>query len=201
MAITNTTLAAPVAASDLSLNVASATGFLRGRVINIDNEWFVQSADAVGTVIPVIGGQQGSYRRTHNTGALVSVGDGADFPSAPQGQDMPQPAAPSWTVEQYAAAGAIALPTTKKNVRVILSAGSAAAMTLAAPPLALQGTVMQIEAAAAQAYTVTNTTPGFNNGSTASDVATFGGGVGNSFEIVAYNGIWLVLNLNSVTLG
>ena len=43
---------------------------------------------------------------------------------------------------------------------------------------------------------------GFNGGSTASDVATFGGARGDSFTITAYQGVWYTAGaLRNVTLG
>ena len=84
---------------------------------------------------------------------------------------------------------------------VIITKGTAAAMTLAAPTAGVHdGVTINIISNTAAAHTVTQTSPGFNSGSTASDVATFGAAIGNSMEIVAYNGAWLVTNLTGVTL-
>lgn len=98
----------------------------------------------------------------------------------------------------YNADGAI----TTRHGSVVLSKGSAAAMTLAAP---ISGTDdfkrLYIISSTAFAHTVTQTTPGFNGGGVAKDVATFGGAVGDSMIIMAYQGVWLVLNLTNVTLG
>lgn len=90
-----------------------------------------------------------------------------------------------------------------KSGTVFLTATGAATPTLAAPTAGTDdGCRLMIESTTAQAHTVTNTSPGFNNGSTASDVATFGTAIGNGFEVVAYNGIWYVLNTpKGVTLG
>lgn len=92
---------------------------------------------------------------------------------------------------------------TIKSGTVLLTASGAATVTLAAPTAGTDdGCRLMIESTTAQAHTVTNTSPGFNNGSTASDVATFGTAIANGFEVVAYNGIWYVLNTaKGVTLG
>ena len=200
MAITATTLASAVGVGDLSIAVASATGAAIKNVIQIDNEFLTQTADASGTTLAVRRGEQGSYNQTHNVGAVVLMGLASDFPAAPAGAVIPQPVAPSWTVASYAAAGAIDIPTTKQNVYVKLSAGTAAAMTLAAPSLAQEGIELRIQAEAAQAYTVTQTTPGFNSASTSGDVATFGGAIGDNFHVKAVGGAWNVLSTRNVTI-
>lgn len=90
---------------------------------------------------------------------------------------------------RYTAAGAISIA----NGSAILQAGSAAAMTLAAPVAGLpsaggnDGQRIAIIAADAFAYTVTTPTNGID-GST--HVATFAAAVGNSIELVAQNGVW-----------
>jgi hypothetical protein len=100
-------------------------------------------------------------------------------------------------VELGAANGAIAA----KSGVVMITKGTAAAMTLAAPTAGTDdGKVLLIVAATAAAHTVTQTTPGFNNAGASGDVATFGGAIGDNLQIVAYNGRWHVLSLRNVTL-
>lgn len=96
----------------------------------------------------------------------------------------------------YTANGALTIQT---GTHLLTKAGVLAA-TLAAPSTAQNGTRMTIVSTTAQAHTVTQTTPGFNNGSTASDVGTFGGAVGDNIIIEAYNGIWHVISKTNVTL-
>lgn len=98
----------------------------------------------------------------------------------------------------YTANGAL---TVASGVHFLNKAGSAAVMTLAAPVAADDdGLTMIIMAQTAFAHTVTNTSPGFNNGGAASDVGTYGGAVGDNFVIIARNGIWHVQSLRNVTL-
>lgn len=83
-----------------------------------------------------------------------------------------------------------------------ISKGSAAALTLADPAASDEGTVIIITAETAFAHTVSNAAgSGFNAGGAASDVATFGGAIGDSIVIIAINGKWNVLSLRNVTLG
>lgn len=189
MSITATTLSGGIGADDLTIQVASATGASIRNVIQIDDEFLTQTADASGLSIPVRRGQQGSAAQAHNAGAVVLMGLASDFPAAPAGTAIPQPVAPSWTVASYAAAGAIAVPTTKQNVYVKLSAGSAAAMTLAAPTYAQEGQELRIQAEADHAYTVAY-----------GDTATFGGAVDDNIHLKAVNGNWSVLSTRNVTI-
>lgn len=98
-------------------------------------------------------------------------------------------------------------PIVSKEGTVILAKSSAGAWTLAAPTAGLpsaggdDGKVLRLVAGTAQAHTVTQTTPGINNGGSASDVATYAGAIGNTMELVAYNGEWLATQLKGVTLG
>jgi hypothetical protein len=98
-----------------------------------------------------------------------------------------------WT---YTSAGAV---TIQPGVQFIGS-GGALAMTLADPSKYMDGMVMVLQASTAQAHTVTYTA-GFYGNTTSSDVATFGGAIGDNFVIYASNGAWRVQSLKSVTLG
>jgi hypothetical protein len=86
------------------------------------------------------------------------------------------------------------------NGTVFITKGSAAALTLAAPTAAMNGMQLNIVSTTAYAHTVTNSSPGFNDGSTASDVGTFGAAKGNYIRLVAYNLIWWVIGNANVTL-
>jgi hypothetical protein len=100
----------------------------------------------------------------------------------------------------YTAAGAITLG----NGKAILKAGSAAAMTLAAPVAGLpsaggnDGQEIVIISDDAYAYTVTTPSNKING---AKHVATWTAAIGNSLRLVAYNGVWLTADpVNGVTL-
>lgn len=95
----------------------------------------------------------------------------------------------------YTSAGAL---TILPGVSFIGS-GGALAMTLAAPSLYQNGMVMVIYASTAQAHTVTYTA-GFFGTTTSSDVATFGGAIGDNLVIYAQNGTWRALSTRNVTI-
>jgi hypothetical protein len=90
-----------------------------------------------------------------------------------------------------------------KTGTVVITKGSAAALTLADPTAGTDdGCRLFIVSATAFAHTVSNAAgSGFNAGGAASDVGTFGGARGDGFEVEAYNGVWYVRNLRNVTLG
>ena len=97
----------------------------------------------------------------------------------------------------YASDGAIAL----RSHTAIITKGTAAAMTLAAPTATTHdGVIITVVSTTAAAHTVTATTVGFNAGDAASDVGTFGAAIGNCFSFVAYQGEWYVLTNTNVTL-
>lgn len=88
---------------------------------------------------------------------------------------------------------------------VVITKGTACAVTLPAPTAGKpdagghDGMTIRFVSTTAAAHTVTNSSPGFNNGSTASDVATFGAAIGNWFIVEAYNGIWYIVGALNVT--
>lgn len=199
MSIVATTLSSAAASGDLTIRVASATGALKGNVINIDGEYLVQTADAVGTVIPVRRGDQGTYNQAHVSGAVVLMGLASEFPPAPPGSVTVRPVAPNWSVASQNAAGAVTVPTTLQNVFLKLKAGSGAALTIADPGYGVEGVEMILQAEDAQAYTLTNTT-GFNGGGGGADVATFGGAVGDNIHLKAVSGTWKTIATRNVSI-
>lgn len=131
----------------------------------------------------------------------VSIGSGSVTVAATSddtlGNFVVPDASTTAAVEVASADGAIAT----KNGVVVITKGSAAALTLAAPSAgADDGKRLLIVSTTAAAHTVTQTTPGFNNGGAASDVGTFTAAIGNGMEVVAYNGVWYTVSLRNVTL-
>src|SRR5512138_3112925 len=125
---------------------------------------------------------------THFSGPVIST---AGFQGGVQGGVQNN-------VDQIASAdGAI----TAKSGLVVITKGSAAALTLAAPTAGTDdGKILTILSTTAFAHTVTQAAPGFNGGGGGSDVATYGAAARNSMIIQAYNGNWYAINLTGVTL-
>lgn len=82
---------------------------------------------------------------------------------------------------------------------VFITKATAAAITIANPPTGVDGARLKIISTTAAAHTVTYTA-GFGGGTTARDVATFGGAINDGFEIVAYQGLWYAANTRNVTI-
>ena len=90
-------------------------------------------------------------------------------------------------LNQYTAAGAVTPQGT-----AVLQAGSAAAMTLAAPtagpqPAGQDGVQLDLIAADAFAYTVTTPANAIHG---SKHVMTWTAGIGNSITLIASNGVW-----------
>jgi hypothetical protein len=95
---------------------------------------------------------------------------------------------------KYTAAGAIAIAPGK----AVLQAGSAAAMTLAAPTAGTHdGLELTIVALDAFAYTVTTPSNGING---SKHIATWTAAAGNALKLTAWNGVWYAEVLNGVAL-
>lgn len=89
---------------------------------------------------------------------------------------------------------------TIQNAIVVLSKGSAAAITLAAPTAGTHDKIeIEVIAISAQAHVITGGVDGFNaKGS--SGTATFGGAIGDSVTFRAYNGHWYTTSKVNVTI-
>lgn len=94
-------------------------------------------------------------------------------------------------VQVLSADGAITI----KSGKVVITKGTAAAITLAAPVAGLQsaggddGKELEIYSTTAAAHTVT-VAGGVAGAGSSADVATFGAAAANRFSLFAYNGAW-----------
>jgi plastocyanin len=82
---------------------------------------------------------------------------------------------------------------------VLITKGTAAALTLGTPTAAQNGTTIRFIATTAAAHTVAAATIGFNAGDAAKDTGTFGGAIGDGFACVAYGGEWYTFSVTNVT--
>lgn len=169
MAITATTLAAAIGASDTTINVASATGitgpnFTAGTgitVLFIDQEFLVVIGTPVGTFVPVLRGQFGTASAAHVTGSQVQIGLPGDF-STNFGEFVKSSMTVFETIgaqnfpATFLAGTADAIPAGVAGFYVVKT-GSADLMTLAAPTAAQEGNIIQIWSDTAFAHTLTAT--------------------------------------------
>lgn len=103
--------------------------------------------------------------------------------------------APSMPFQVLSGDGAITIA----NGTVILTKGSAAAITIDNPPT--EGVhELRIVSTTAQAHTL-DYTAGFGGGTTARDRATWGGAISDGMVIIGYAGTWYVSSTRNVTLG
>jgi len=208
MALTKTTLTAPITPSQLVFGVSStAAGFPPvGQIVNtplqmiqIDDEFMFLVQVVSPNVIQVRNrGSDGGIADSHDINAVVitsaSVGD---FPAPAPTQSTVRPAfAPD--LDGYGQSGAIQVPT--QDTKAFLTGPTAQAMTLGAPSLSSNGVEMVITSQSAAAHTVVATAL-YDTGAAGSPftTATFAAQPGASMWLVAQNGLWNVVNSVGVT--
>lgn len=134
-----------------------------------------------------------------NTGALLHVGWVDKFISATEVLIRPVYHAPDRPRLCVAADdGAIGV----KEGTVVITKAGVAALTLANPTATLDdGKVLTILSVTANAHTVSNAAgAGFNGGGTGADIGTFAAAKGNHLVLMAYQGVWYVVENAGVTL-
>lgn len=208
MAITNTTLSAAVATTDLVINVASATGITAPNFqtasgitwLRIDQEFMLVTA-VNGTFISVLRGQMGTPVQAHLINTAVVIGLPADFtqPSAL----FNNPTFPTYKVGGlgfqpiFLGGSADAIPSTVPGDYVVKTAG-VDAMTLAAPTLANDGIVISVFSDTTNAHTITATSL-LANGTALKTTATFAAFRGAGLILKASNLVWHVLSSTAIT--
>lgn len=96
----------------------------------------------------------------------------------------------------YSADGAITVATQ----RAVLTKGSAAAMTLAAPTTAQNGTIVTITAGSDYAHVITSTGNILDGTTGANNTVTLAAFKGSSVTLMAYGQKWLVLSNQVATI-
>lgn len=226
--LNQTTTAAAVSQSSATVAVASASTIAAGQILVIDAESMVVQSVS-GTTLTVQRGFNRTSAKPHASGAVVFSGPASYFAqqdnqyagacTASQFTVLPVVVSTTGSVYNcqdsawvryrsnglqsfsqaitttYTSAGAI----TVKPGTTLIGGSGALAMTLAAPAVYQNGMIMNIIASVAQAHTITNTA-GFNGGTTARDVCTLGGAIGDGLVIQAWNGVWYTLSRTNCTL-
>lgn len=200
MAITATTLSGAISADQVLIKVASATGFGKGKVLKIDDEFLVQTAEAdsgATTMIPVRRGQNGTQAKAHVTGANVLVGTASILSGAADfaGSDVTTEAAYPLSGRQrrvlsYSAAGAITLPSPGTDMVAVLNGTVADAMTIAVPTKDQDGDMLLIISSGAAAKTLTFT-GGLSGAGSSYDVVTINATAVAALICFACNGLWV----------
>jgi len=200
MAITTTTLAAGLDINSNLVKVTSATGASTSGWMQVDGEFMIP-VSITGTTIQVRSrGKFGGAAKTHNALAPVSFGLAEDL-NVPPPSDTAQRNLSDRDIQSYSVNGAVDISKlTSPRTDILMTKAGVLALTLAAPTAAIDGYEVTFIARTANAHTVTHTA-GFSGDTTASDVATFGGAIGDSMTIKAVNGTWLATALKGVTIG
>jgi len=190
MAVTRTTLSAPVAVADKQIVIASITGLAVGQPITIDREELRVTSVPSGATLPVgvLRGVNGTAAVAHVISAGVLFGPPEDFTSG----TVPRQAPRQRTVTSYSAAGAIALPTPGSDAVAILNGTSALAMTLAVPGKDNDGDILTIVGNGKAAHTVT-ATGGLGAAGSGYTVGTFDTGGQCAVQLIAANSVWVPL--------
>ena len=217
MALSNTTTTAFIGPSDLTVGVASTTGFpavgtvaTANQIMRIDGEdMLVQQVPSAGVVKVMQRGYNGTAAQAHEAGSVVWTSAlASDFLAPPTG----------WTVDRppnvddiqtigvdttFTAAGtaptATTLPIPTKNTTYIITKSTAAAIVLISATSAQMGIELTFQNGIAAANTITYT-PGFLGDTTSSDVATSAAKVGAVFKIrCGFNGLWGQVNAGTGT--
>ncbi len=202
MALVNTTISAAIGATDLTFSVTSTSSYSLGKICQLDQEFLGPITAINGTAVTFLRrGINGTAAVAHNILAPISLFNlNSDFLTIAPGNLVEIPPTTDAMVT-YGANGAIALPN--KDTTVMLTKATAATMTLADPTVPMNGIKMIITSQTAAAHTVSNSAgSGFNGSGASADIATFGGGIGDSLAIVADNGKWnTYVAPRNVTLG
>jgi hypothetical protein len=193
MALNSTTLTNAITALDDTIVVGSVTGAVEGGIVKLGSREyaFVVSVDTAAKTVKLR--HRGSFGGTaiaHAATVPVIFANAGEMPldPAPGRSFVPDPIEADIV---YVPADAT-LPAVTKNTTFVITKGSAAAITLAAPSAALDGLEVIITSASAYAHTVTYAA-GFLGGTTSNDVATFTNIVGHTLRLVAVAGVWRVV--------
>ena len=193
MALTRTTLASAFAIGDAQIVVASATGFAAGRIVRIDDEFFVvQSNYSSGVTIPVRAGQLATQSTAHVASAGVVVGTAADdwdSPGSNVRSNSPLSGRARRTVSITTTPSTLTLPTAGSDTTVILNGTGAIALTVPVPTTDMDGDTIMFTNNGAVAHTLMFTGGLGGVGATA-DVVTFKADQKQAVLVVACNATW-----------
>jgi len=186
-------LASAFAIGDAQIVVASATGFAAGRIVRIDDEFFVvQSNYSSGVTIPVRAGQLATQSTAHVASAGVVVGTAADdwdSPGSNVRSNSPLSGRARRTVSITTTPSTLTLPTAGSDTTVILNGTGAIALTVPVPTTDMDGDTIMFTNNGAVAHTLTFTGGLGGVGATA-DVVTFKADQKQAVLVVACNATW-----------
>ena len=194
MALTSTTAASAVAASDTKVKLTSATGIATKMWLKVDQEVMRVTDVSLSPTIGVVRGYAGSAATPHSILAPAVFGVLTDFVQGiainPQVEVVSQSIGADGAVTGPGGAGTVPVADTI----VYINKATAIAATIALPSADQSNTITFISTTAA-AHVVTMT-----GNPAANDVATFTAAIGSSFTIKAQPGAWGILATGNVTV-
>jgi hypothetical protein len=198
MALTKTSLSSNITDSALDIPVVSSTGATAGKPMLIDHEYMAVVEVVTSTLVKVrTRGDKGTQAVAHNALAAVIFGTGeaGEFPTHPVAASGQIP--PHFNEHvTYGVSGAIAVPI--EDTDAVINKAGVAVMTLAAPNKAQNGLRLSVKSNTAFAHTVTATGL-FKTGAATVNLATFAAFAGAGFEVMAQDGLWIVMASVGVT--
>lgn len=196
MSQTRTTalVALDISSRSLVVQVTSATGFAVGQPVYLEQECvgFVVAINSTQIQISERG-YNGTFPAAHDVLSTIVTGLPGDFGPPVPGRISPFEGRVQTKV--YGASGAMATPVAAQSA--YLTKAGVGAMTIVNPGKMDDGIRWRIIAGSAQAHTVTGPTNCFNN---TTHIGTFGGAIGDGFDLEAFNSQWMVCYNKNVTL-
>jgi hypothetical protein len=204
MSLANTTLSGNVTLGQQTVKLTTYTAPPAGiiaipKYVRVDGEWMLIADDALAPTLRVVRGVLATNAVAHSNGAACAYGIATDI--TPTNVVGGYPGSLSQQIASYNANGPIAIPSLPINVeqQVYITKPGVAALTLAAPPLDMDGLTLLITSNTAFAHTITATGL-FNTGTAAVNLATFAARAGATLGIQAASGLWNVISLQNVAM-
>ncbi len=194
MALATTTLSAAVAASDVSIVVASAASVAAGRVLIVDQEIMkVASSYSSGTTIPVLRGQDGSVTAAHKVTANVTHGLASDFANPTAQTVVTYPTVRARVVTSITATtSTLTLPPAGSDLFVVLNGTAAITLTIPVPTKDMDSCEITF-ASNGVAQHILTFTGGLSGAGSSYDQVTINATAPAAFRAVACNGLWLAV--------
>jgi len=215
MAVTQTTLSAAIVAGDLTMTVASGTGFpttgatalAQGYLVRIDKEYMWAIAQPVAGQITLRGrGANGTAAQAHDKLAKVIVSSApSDFAGNAPGFDVELPPYlpiyltlgqdKTFTTSEIAAYG-------NQSRTFAITKATAAAITLVAPDKSQDGLILEFTSLTDATHAITATSLLANAGASSPyTTATWANAkAGGGIKLIAENALWNVISSTNVTL-
>ena len=215
MSITGTTLSAAITATDLTMTVASGSGFptagattpQSNYLVRIDKEFMLAVLQpATGVIKLAQRGYNATAARAHDLLSYVEVSSNpGDFANPPSGETAVLPAyIPSMQTlgQDYTFTAAEIAAYGNQPRDFVITKATAIAVTLVAPSKAQDGLVLTFTSDTAALHVVTATSL-FASGGTSSPYTTCTASntkAGSTFVLKAYNALWTVVSLQNWAL-